>query len=271
MKKILPLFYNLTGIKGIKSKKIKDGITNINYKVSTLTQDYVIRIPRENLIGINRINEKKVIELVKPLNINVDIVYYDENTGILISKFIKSSKRNKISFEKISSCIKKLHSIECNDIEKFDPFELISKYKTIVKDINFDNENKLILKVKEIYQNYPLVLCHNDLLYANFINCKKTNYLIDYEYAGKNIAIFDIVSFLNENDIEDIDKQLEFIKSYYEKVDNKLLNDINTMFVFLDLLWAYWAYMMYKLYNDNVFLTIALNKHKRYNLKSHIY
>ena len=43
------------------------------------------------------------------------------------------------------------------------------------------------------------------------------------------------------------------------------------MFVFLDMLWAYWAYMMYKLYNDKVFLSIALNKHKRYNLKSCIY
>ena len=57
----------------------------------------------------------------------------------------------------------------------------------------------------------------------------------------------------------------------YEKVDDKLLKDINIMFVFLDMLWAYWAYMMYKLYNDKVFLSIALNKHKRYNLKSYIY
>ena len=74
-----------------------------------------------------------------------------------------------------------------------------------------------------------------------------------------------------ENDIVDKQKQMEFIKLYYETIDTDLLNDIEVMFVFLDLLWGYWAYTMYKLYKDEVFLSIALNKQNRFNLKSCIY
>ena len=271
MIKILPLFYKLTGIKAIKSKKIKDGITNINYRVITNNQDYVIRIPRKNIIGINRNNEKKVIDLIKPLNINVDIIYYNVSTGILISKYVKNKNKKQVDYKVVVSLIKKLHQLKCNEIEIFDPFKLIECYKKELEDTYFINEERIIIKAKEVYKKYPLVLCHNDLLYANCINSNNKNYLIDYEYSGKNIALFDIVSFLNENDIVDKQKQMEFIKLYYETIDTDLLNDIEVMFVFLDLLWGYWAYTMYKLYKDEVFLSIALNKQNRFNLKSCIY
>ena len=88
MKKVLPLFYKLTKIKGIKSYKLKDGITNINYKVVTNQGDYVIRIPRNGMVGINYYNQAKVLKKVKELN--VDVIYYDENTGILITSTFNS-------------------------------------------------------------------------------------------------------------------------------------------------------------------------------------
>ena len=87
MIKVLPLFEKLTNIKGIKSYKLKDGITNINYKIKTLQGDYVIRIPRRGMVGINHFNQAKVLEKVKELN--VEVIYYDGQTGILISKYVK--------------------------------------------------------------------------------------------------------------------------------------------------------------------------------------
>ena len=149
MIKILPLFYKLTGIKAIKSKKIKDGITNINYRVITNNQDYVIRIPRKNIIGINRNNEKKVIDLIKPLNINVDIIYYDVSTGILISKYVKNKNKKQVDYKVVVSLIKKLHQLKCNEIEIFDPFKLIECYKKELENTYFINEERIIIKIQQ--------------------------------------------------------------------------------------------------------------------------
>ena len=271
MNKVLPLFYKLTNIKGIKSQKIKDGITNINYKVITASGDYVIRIPRKNIIGINRVNEEKVINLIKDSNMNVDVIYFDATSGIMISKFVNTKKRKQVDYDEVISHLRKLHSLPTDQIDNFDPFNLMKVYERHTNNITFNKKEEVIRKAKEMYERYPLVLCHNDLLYANCLKTDTKDYLIDYEYAGLNIALFDIVSFLSENDINDLSKQVEFIKKYYGKIDAKLLADINTMFLFSDMLWAYWGYAMYNLYNEEVFLHIALNKQARYNARSYTY
>ena len=138
---------------------------------------------------------------------------------------------------------------------KKNPFYFIQT-NTILKKIN---------KVKSIYEKYEKVLCHNDLLFANFLYSKDRSYLIDYEYSGKNIALFDVVSYLNENNINDESKQLEFIKQYYKIIDEELLNDINIMFSFLDVLWGYWGFAMYKMYKNKTFLSIGEEKKSRYH------
>ena len=81
----------------------------------------------------------------------------------------------------------------------------------------------------------------------------------------KNIALFDIVSFLFENNIEEEEKQKQFIKQYFNNIDEELLLDIKTMHVFQDMLWGYWAFMMYYLYKDETFLQIGKLKQRRYN------
>ena len=58
---------------------------------------------------------------------------------------------------------------------------------------------------------------------------------------------------------------------YYKTIDTQLLSDINTMFLLLDMLWAYWGYAMYELYKEEIFLQIATSKHHRYNIRSYTY
>lgn len=254
------------GIKPYRSYKIKDGITNINYKIFTNKGIFVMRVPRKDIVGINFKNQEKVLNLVK--DINIDVIYYNANTGVMISKFIDVNKNKKVSFDVVVKHLKKLHSINQTDIAEFDPFKLINTYKQIVNNSLFNNEEKVIEKAKEIYERYPRVLCHNDVLYANFLISKDKDYLIDYEYAGGNIALFDVVSFLSENNIDDESLKLSFINKYFDKVDDTLLNDTNTMFMFLDILWGYWANAMYIKYEEKVFYDIALEKLNRYNLKN---
>ena len=268
MKSIKELFFKLTNIKPYRCNIIKDGITNKNYKIFTDDGIYVFRIPRNKMVGINHLNEQKVLQKVKDLN--VEIVYFDES-GILISKYVKHNKKECIDFQLVATKLKQLHSLDSSDIEDFDPFVNLNEYKKVVNKTIFKDEDIIINKAKQLYSKYDKVLCHNDVLLANFIKTSHQDYLIDYEYSGKNIALFDIVSFLSENNIDDYNLQKEFLCLYYDKVDETLENEIKLMYDFLDILWTYWAVAMYLLYNEEVFYNIALDKINRYKLKGDIY
>ena len=46
------------------------------------------------------------------------------------------------------------------------------------------------------------VLCHNDLLAANFLDDGERLWLVDWEYAGYNTALFDIANLASNNHLD---------------------------------------------------------------------
>ena len=63
--------------------------------------------------------------------------------------------------------------------------------------------------------------------------------------------------------------QLTFINKYFDKVSDELLNDLNNMFSFLDILWGYWAKSMHIKYKEEIFDIIFNEKLNRYNIKTY--
>ena len=80
-------------------------------------------------------------------------------------------------------------------------------------------------------------------------------YLLDFEYAGNNIELFDIASFISENNIEDIELIDYFISQF--NVDKK---DVITMIDFANILWYYWAQYNFTLTKKSIFKEIAIDK-----------
>ena len=70
----------------------------------------------------------------------------------------------------------------------------------------------------------------------------------DFEYAGLNISLFDIASFISENNLSKNEK--EYFLSQFENINKK---DVQTMINFENILWYYWASYMYKLTNKQIF------------------
>ena len=183
MNNVLELFERLTNIKANKYELIKEGITNINYLIHSSDGLFVMRIPRSNMIGIDYINQGKVLKLVKELN--VEVIFYDDSTGIMITRYLNNITKEKVSFDVVVKHLKKLHSISCTDISDFDPFKLIKTYKSIVNDDLFKDEEKVILKAKEI-QFKPL--------FEKRIPLKKFDYIVDnhkltIKYDNQSIKI----------------------------------------------------------------------------------
>ena len=269
---LLDLFFKTTQIKPEQISPYPFGVSNDNYLVKTSQGEYFLRVPKTDNNGIDRKNEKQVIVNIKDLKIDAETIYFNDKNGIKITKKIKCKKVfsdycDTNFLKSFSLQLKKLHQASIDKIKPFEVFKLLNFYKEEINDksLTFFDEDYLLLKVRKLYEKYPLVLCHNDLLFANILTDNKKVYLIDYEYAGLNIELFDVMSFIKENNIDNLNQQIKIFKIYFEKLSIDLISDLNTMGLFLDLFWSYWAYMMYKKTNQQVFLDIFTLKYRRYH------
>lgn len=245
------------------SSYIKEGLTNDNYLVTLDNKEMVVvRIPKkENHMLFNYGNEKKVIEMVKPLNLDLDTLYFDENTGIKITKYSKQvspfvkDENIDAHLSNIAHMLTKLHQLALPDVV-FDPFDKLSQYRQGI-DKMFAFEDNIISKTKSLYDKAKKVLCHNDLVSGNILFTDYRGYIIDYEYAGTNDLMFDLASVLSENNIEDKDKIVYFLKEYYqEEYSNEKYIGVMTYYVFQDILWSYWASFMDNKYSLPIYRQI---------------
>jgi len=249
---------------------IKEGLTNDNYLLTLGNKDMiVVRIPKEaNYMLFNYKNEKQVIDAVKPLNLDLDTLYYDENTGIKITKYDEQlspfiyDENLEVHLDEIAEMLAKLHTINLFEIQ-FDPFNKLSQYSLGIEKM-FPFEDIVIAKTKNLYQNSKHVLCHNDLVSGNILFSDDRGYLIDYEYAGNNDPMFDLASVLSENNIEDKDVINAFLKEYYKNsYSTEKYLDVMTYYIFQDILWSYWAEFMYNKYSLPIYQEIRKLKSKR--------
>ena len=124
-------------------------------------------------------------------------------------------------------------------------------------------------KIIQALQAIPVqaTLCHNDWVAGNIGFTQHRDYLLDYEYAGDNDPLFDVMSFITENKISVLDREI-FYSAYF---DHPLSTDERSYLKayedFHNLLWYTWAMMMFESRQDQVYLMIAQDKLKQLNLK----
>lgn len=79
-----------------------------------------------------------------------------------------------------------------------------------------------------------------------------------------NSPMFDLVSFISENDIEDKESINYFLETYYQKVINdEIMQKFMTFYCFLDLLWGMWALAKYQESSEQIYYDIYLTKINR--------
>jgi len=61
-----------------------------------------------------------------------------------------------------------------------------------------------------------LVFGHNDLLTANFIDDGKRLWLLDWDYAGYNTALFDLANLSSNNELSP-EQEDWILKAYYQQ------------------------------------------------------
>ncbi|WP_243578050.1 choline kinase family protein [Aggregatibacter segnis] len=275
----LNLIKNEIGIPDLDIQSL-GGMTNSNYLISTILEDkYVVRIPGEMTHSmISRKNEKLNSLLMSEHGFNVDTTYFNENTGIKITKFLENSIslnhhniNNKNHLEIIAKKLYKLHNSKLKFNNEFNTSSTFNNYLKLLKDPNnFYKFNKNIEEICHFFDKVCCYLdqkyerkspCHNDLVPENILIRKNTPFFIDWEYSGMNHPLFDISAFFLESNLSQKNQKF-FLQVYDEKIDlHKTQKDILYFQFSQDVLWFLWTII--KQENNEFFNNYAANRINR--------
>ncbi|MDF2567833.1 MAG: biosynthesis choline kinase, partial [Oscillospiraceae bacterium] len=131
----------------IKSIDSAGGMTNNNYKAKINDQDYILRIPGKGTEDmISRKNEYFNSKIGSLLGINVNCVYFNEQTGIKLTEYIKNAETLTPSTAKLENNMKltteilrKLHTSGMELNNEFDVFKEIASYEDIISKNEIKN------------------------------------------------------------------------------------------------------------------------------------
>lgn len=235
------------------------GMTNKNYKVNIEGTYYILRIPGNGTEDmISRINEKNNSRLANELSIDTDILYFDEYTGIKISKLIEDAEtlnpqtaKREENMELTTSILRTLHNSDVVFENEFNVFKEIEKYEELLKEANgnkFDDYIDIrdkVLKLDSMLEDLGKEIrpCHNDTVPENFVKGNGDRiYLIDWEYSGANDPMWDLAAHVVECDFSEDEEEL-FLQKYFDtdKIEEKYKMKILIYKICQDFLWSIWT------------------------------
>lgn len=182
-------------------------MTNSTRKIELEGKDYILRIPGKGTDKlIDRTKEYEIYKIIAKYNISDEVLYFDKNTGIKITKFISDThncnSRNIKDVKKAVEIIRHLHDLDLKVDFSFDLKERINFYESLMKKSRYSDYDEVHTKIFELLtmiekQDVHYCLCHID---PNQDNClinndyKKTT-LVDWEYAAMQDPLIDIAMF----------------------------------------------------------------------------
>ena len=230
--------------KSINIQSIKNGITNINFKVLVDEKAFFLTVPDSDsqLLNIDFSNKYYNNKICGSIGISPRVVNFIEPENILVTDFIVSNppylKLNQnagINIQLIKT-IKALHNTK-PFLQNFDMFELINYYLRLLKrrkielPKSIDKYSKTIDnlgKILALYRNH-LVPCHNDIVPENIINSHHQIYLVDFDYSGNNDFCFELGNLsvemgYNENQVNQLVKY--YCGTIQEKIYSRIFSSV---------------------------------------------
>lgn len=254
------------------------GLTNYNYIMKIHGIEYVIREPGGMTDQmIDRRIEKGNNAIASELGLNSACIYFDEETGIKISRYVESSRNIALAnpedpnnMREVSRLIKTIHNSPRLFSNEFNWKQELVKYEKIVEELNgsffFDYselKQQLLTLVKENVKQITLVPCHNDTVPENFLLCDSGKvYLIDWEYAGLNDPSWDVAAYILESRLSEEAIHQLFLEYYGQPPAKEEIAKIKCYILAQDLLWTVWALIRH--YNGDDFLEYCVFRYDRF-------
>lgn len=241
---------------GFNIYPLSGGLTNNTYKITVNRSSFVARLPgMKSELSINRQAEGVNATMASQCGINAEMKYFDGNTGAQLTVFLKDpvqmTSDTLQSAQYLKSAMQALLTIhQCgkrfaNDIDVFvrneemfaklqaHPAETIAEYQQLMRKMR---------DIQTVFQSLhlPTVPCHNDTTPTNFVASEGKLYLIDWEYSGNNMRLWDLVCLAMESDFSSSSIET-MLTCYYGQLDGDVLNQFRVLMPVYDLWCALWA------------------------------
>ena len=205
------------------------GITNSNFVVNDGGNKFVVRIGEDiPEHGIMRFNELAASRAAFAAGISPEVVHAE--AGALVLKFVEGltfgpeDVRKPENLERIVPLIRRVHEELPHHFKGpalvFWVFHVLRDYTRTLQDGDSRMAGQLadLSKVAETLEEavgpVRMVLGHNDLLAANFIDDGARLWLIDWDYAGYNSPLFDLGGLVSNNELTP-DQERWLLETYY--------------------------------------------------------
>lgn len=234
------------------------GMTNRNFKVSLDNNNYVLRVPGNGTEGmIERRNEEVNTLLTYRMGISPEILYFNENTGIKLTRFVDGAEtltsatiQRYEHIIQIAEIFRTLHGSSVRLNNDFNVFREIISYEHLLDKAGakmYDGYEKCrsqIFSLQERLNTLGVELkpCHNDLVAENFIkDIHGKIYLIDWEYSGMNDPMWDFAALFLESNFTETNRVL-LLEHYLEGPVNDVVREKILIYqILMDVLWSIWT------------------------------
>lgn len=205
------------------------GLTNTNYKVTSPSGCYVVRISGKDtsLLAIDRENEVHNTKAAAETGVGAPFVAALPEHDALVLGFLEGEVMDAEKLRRgdrigaIASACRRLHAGR-RFLHDFDMFEIQPRYLAIVRERGLrlpDRYEDFEPQIRELERAMRVrpeqtVPCNNDLLAENFIDVGGEMRLIDYEYSGNNEASFELGNVWSESNLL-LDQLEELVAAYW--------------------------------------------------------
>jgi thiamine kinase-like enzyme len=193
------------------------GITNHNFRVRFGGREVVVRLPGNDteLLGSDRPAEREANSLAAGVGVAPEVLAHLEDPIVLVTAFIEgptmegAQLREPRALEEVAAAMRKIHGCHGTIGARFDVFRLVEAYAAATRERGgtvpdaYDIAHAAAARIEEVpaFTAEPPVLCHNDLLAANFIDTPDGIRVVDWEYAGMGNRWFDLGNFAVNNEL----------------------------------------------------------------------
>ncbi|MFI7612909.1 phosphotransferase [Nonomuraea terrae] len=210
-------------------EELPGGLTNRNYKVTTPSGSYVVRVWASDgsLLGIDRDAEHANSVAAAHAGVGAPVHDYLPDLGVLVvgylpgRTFTEADLHDPANLPRVALACRRLHAGP-RFVRDFDMFEIQRRYLAIVRERGYRLPPRyldfmpLVAEIRKCLavRDEGTVPCNNDLLPGNILDDGEHLRLIDYEYAGNNDPCFELGNIWSESALP-LGHLEELVTAYY--------------------------------------------------------
>ncbi len=205
------------------------GITNHNFRARFGGREVVVRLPGNDteLLGSDRSGERQANSLAAAAGVAPAVLAHLEDPVVLVTAFVEgptmepAELREPGALREVAAALRRVH--DCGEIDaRFDTFRLVEDYAAATRarggsvPAAYERAHAAAARIESapaLAGGAP-VLCHDDLLPANFIDTPDGIRIVDWEYAGMGNRWFDLGNFAVNNELGPAEEEA-FLTAYW--------------------------------------------------------